>query len=248
MTAANLMLRFSLFLVVILSTACSSVGHKRKSRVGWLEAIDRGSPSMRRVPSSRVARDDSATERNRRGLLQSRSAGRALSSDVSSFENVRLSRWSRLARSIELSWPLREVYITSHFGSRGDDVHEGVDLRAPMGTPVYAAHDGVVLYSGTGISGYGKLVVIKSSAGISTVYGHNSRLLVRKGQRVTRGQKVALSGSSGRSTGPHLHFEVRTGLNPVDPLKLIALRSPGPMRRASPARARSTLAAAERLR
>jgi len=153
-----------------------------------------------------------------------------------------------VADSIGLSWPLKKVQVTSNFGERGGDPHEGIDLRASTGTPVFAAHEGLVLYSGSGISGYGKLVVLKSSSGISTVYGHHSRLFVRKGQRVRRGQRIALSGSTGRSSGPHVHFEVRLGLKPVDPMKLIRMpRVELPSRRLA-LRQRSTLAAAQRLR
>ncbi|MBU6374498.1 MAG: M23 family metallopeptidase [Bdellovibrionales bacterium] len=251
MRLLRIIFRMGFCSLFVLVTACSSVGHHRKNRVGWLEAMERGSLQSRRVATSSVTESRPDSTGKRRGLLQVRSLASRPSVNATStaFDSIRMSRWIRVARSLELSWPLRNVHVTSHFGVRGGDMHEGVDLRAPSGTPVYAAHDGVVLYSGSGITGYGNLVVIKSSVGMATVYGHNSRLLVRKGQTVTRGQRVALSGSTGRSSGPHLHFEVRAGLQPVDPLKF-ALREapPEPAKRPVRGRSRSTLAAADRLR
>jgi murein DD-endopeptidase MepM/ murein hydrolase activator NlpD len=241
--------RFSLFLlmaITILSSACSTTRTARTGRVGWLEALDRG--SSHRVVRKPAESASALAHSSRRGLLQRESGVQPVPFDAPELESVRMSRWGRVAQSIRLSWPLKKVQVTSNFGVRGGDPHEGIDLRASVGTPVYAAHDGVILYSGSGISGYGKLVVVKNAVGISTVYGHNSRLLVRKGQRVRRGQRIALSGSTGRSSGPHVHFEVRLGLKPVDPRVLIGLpRQDVPTRRLT-MRQRSTLAAAQRLR
>src|SRR5690242_9057786 len=78
----------------------------------------------------------------------------------------------------QFTWPLRNVKVTSPFGKRGDDFHEGVDLRAGMGTPVYAAQSGVVLYAGSTIRGYGKMIVVKHDQEIATIYAHNSKILV----------------------------------------------------------------------
>jgi murein DD-endopeptidase MepM/ murein hydrolase activator NlpD len=122
-----------------------------------------------------------------------------------------VSRWSP---------PLRHVQVTSHFGMRGGDYHDGVDLRAREGTPVFAVDDGVVAYAGAGIGGYGRMVVLRHAGGLSTVYAHNSKLLVARGKRVRKGQRIALSGRTGRSRGAHLHFEVRSGITAVDPLAL----------------------------
>lgn len=119
------------------------------------------------------------------------------------------------------AWPVRNVTVTSFFGRRDGDMHEGVDFRAPTGTNIHASQDGVVSYSGSGISGYGKMVVINHGDGLSTVYAHNSKLLVKKGQKVRRNQVIALSGQTGRATGPHLHYEIRKGLTAIDPLKFL---------------------------
>ena len=116
--------------------------------------------------------------------------------------------------------PLQNVEVTSPFGQRGDEFHEGVDLRAKSGTPVYAAGAGQVLYAGKRIRGYGKMIVIKHASGLSTVYAHNSKLMVRQGQRVKIGQRIATSGATGHVRGPHLHFEVRNGVRAIDPMLL----------------------------
>jgi murein DD-endopeptidase MepM/ murein hydrolase activator NlpD len=124
-------------------------------------------------------------------------------------------------RSMAMRWPLSKVEVTSPFGERGDGFHEGVDLRAKSGTPVFAALSGKVIYAGKKIKGYGKLVVIRHSNGIATVYAHNSKILVHKGQRVLKGAKIAVSGATGHVSGPHLHFEVRDGVSAVDPVAFL---------------------------
>jgi murein DD-endopeptidase MepM/ murein hydrolase activator NlpD len=123
-------------------------------------------------------------------------------------------------RPPSLRWPLTTITVTvgSPFGARWGKPHEGIDLPAPVGTPVYAAADGTVVYSGHGIRGYGNLVVIKHTGDLLTVYAHNSALLVSQGQPVRAGDRIALVGQSGHATGPHLHFEVRSGQIPRDPM------------------------------
>ena len=120
-------------------------------------------------------------------------------------------------------WPLATVRIVigSPFGTRDGRPHEGIDLPAPVGTPVFAAADGQVAYAGNGIRGYGNLVVIKHPGDLLTVYAHNSLLLVAQGQPVRAGDRIALVGQSGRATGPHLHFEVRTGQIPRNPMSFL---------------------------
>jgi murein DD-endopeptidase MepM/ murein hydrolase activator NlpD len=127
----------------------------------------------------------------------------------------------RVEEPFDFKWPLRDVEITSTYGKRGKSFHEGVDLRARIGTPVYAAQTGVVLYSDSKIRGYGRMIVLRHDGQVATIYGHNSKLLVRRGDVVKQGQKIAISGNTGRSRGAHLHFEVRRGLSPVNPLSLL---------------------------
>ncbi|MEM6753062.1 MAG: peptidoglycan DD-metalloendopeptidase family protein [Cyanobacteria bacterium P01_C01_bin.38] len=115
-------------------------------------------------------------------------------------------------------WPAKGVF-TSGFGPRWGRMHKGIDIAAPTGTPIYAAADGVVVSAGWNRGGYGKLVDIRHPDGTLTRYAHNSKILVRKGQRVQQGQTISKMGSTGFSTGPHLHFEIRKGgkkaVNPV---------------------------------
>ena len=98
--------------------------------------------------------------------------------------------------------------LNSRFGPRGGSFHEGLDLAAESGTNIYAAHSGEVVYAGEGMSGYGKLLVLRDGP-IMTVYGHNRKVFVGFGDLVEKGQKIAEVGSTGRASGPHLHFEVR---------------------------------------
>jgi len=116
-----------------------------------------------------------------------------------------------------LAWPAHGL-ITSTFGPRWDEFHRGIDIAVPYGSVVRAAEDGVVTRSGW-YYGYGRVVVIDHANGLTTLYGHNSRLLVSAGDRVEKGQPIALAGSSGRSTGPHVHFEVHVNGRPVNPLR-----------------------------
>jgi murein DD-endopeptidase MepM/ murein hydrolase activator NlpD len=120
--------------------------------------------------------------------------------------------------------PLRTAEFTSGFGVRSDPfrhgaaMHPGIDLAAPYGTPVYATADGTVLRAGWNSGGYGNLVEIDHGRGIVTRYGHMSKIVVGEGQHVTRGQQVGYVGSTGRSTGNHLHYEVRIDNSPVNPI------------------------------
>lgn len=123
--------------------------------------------------------------------------------------------------------PLDQMQVTSPFGKRRQEFHEGIDLRAENGTPVYAVDSGVVAYAGNKIRGYGRMVVlVHDRYGLTTVYAHHSKILVKNGQKVNRGQLIARSGSSGQVTGPHLHFEVRKGSSPIDPLPLLKKTRP----------------------
>ncbi|EPR08003.1 M23 family metallopeptidase [Ruminiclostridium papyrosolvens] len=119
--------------------------------------------------------------------------------------------------------------ITSPFGMRNHPithirtVHKGVDIDAETGDPIMAAASGKVIYSGLS-GGYGKHVIIDHGNGFKTIYGHSSKLLVKAGQIVKKGQKIALVGSTGRSTGPHLHFEIRIADTAVDPVKYVEFK------------------------
>ncbi len=115
-----------------------------------------------------------------------------------------------------LIWPAAGP-VTSPFGMRWGRMHDGIDIGAPMGAPIHAAASGTVIYAGW-MSGYGNLTVIDHGGGLATAYGHQSRLDVAVNDQVTQGQQIGLVGSTGHSTGPHLHFEVRVNGVPVDPM------------------------------
>ena len=99
-------------------------------------------------------------------------------------------------------------------------MHDGIDIAVPTGTPVHAAAAGIVIYA-SWMTGYGNLVVIDHGNGLATAYAHNSSLVVTVGQLVEQGRTISLSGSTGNSTGPHVHFEVRVNGVPVDPLRYL---------------------------
>jgi len=125
--------------------------------------------------------------------------------------------------TIHFIWPVKGV-VTSKFGRRGSRMHDGIDIGAKEGTPVHAAASGEVVYADSRLSGYGKLIIIRHSKNIFTAYGHNQRMLVKKGMRVRQGDIIGRVGHTGRSSGPHLHFEIRHGSTPVNPLSYLPRR------------------------
>lgn len=118
---------------------------------------------------------------------------------------------------VSLRWPVSGV-VTSPFGRRGSRMHDGIDIGAREGTPVHAAASGEIVYADSRLSGYGKLIIIRHGRDLFTAYGHNQRMLVRKGAKVRAGDVIGRVGHTGRASGPHLHFEVRQGSTPVNPL------------------------------
>jgi murein DD-endopeptidase MepM/ murein hydrolase activator NlpD len=137
-------------------------------------------------------------------------------------------------------WPEPNAQISQRFGPTTywfeppyggyPHFHTGIDMVEPFGSPVYAADDGVVALVGSSSSGYGNYVVIAHSGGFDTLYGHLSTTLVKAGQVVTQGTVVGLEGSTGNSTGPHLHFELRVGGRPIDPTPYLPPGEPSPFR------------------
>jgi murein DD-endopeptidase MepM/ murein hydrolase activator NlpD len=122
-------------------------------------------------------------------------------------------------------WPVpSSKRISSPFGPRWGRHHDGIDIPGRPGTNILAADDGIVVYSGNALGGYGNIVVLSHEGGFFSVYAHNQKNKVRRGQRIHRGQVVALLGSTGHSTGPHLHFEIRRDSRPIDPKKLVSMR------------------------
>ena len=116
-------------------------------------------------------------------------------------------------------WPVNGT-INSGFGPRGSSFHDGIDIAAPEGTPILAIEAGEVIYSDQ-LRGYGNMVIVRHAGGIVSVYAHNESNLVREGQSVVRGEVVARVGSTGRVSGPHLHFEIRRNNAAQDPLRYL---------------------------
>ena len=122
--------------------------------------------------------------------------------------------------------PVAKLLFTSNFGIRSDPfrgtaaMHSGVDIPGPVGTPIYATADGIISHAGRQ-GGYGNLIEVNHGKGIATRYGHLSRIMVTDNTRVVRGQLIGLMGSTGRSTGPHLHYEVRIDGHAVNPVPFL---------------------------
>jgi murein DD-endopeptidase MepM/ murein hydrolase activator NlpD len=122
-------------------------------------------------------------------------------------------------------WPTKGVF-TSGYGWRWGRMHKGIDVANNVGTPIVAARGGTVTFAGWHDGGYGYLVEISHDDGSRSLYGHNSRLMVREGERVTQGQQISQMGSTGRSTGPHLHFEIHApGQGASNPLGFLPPRA-----------------------
>jgi len=125
-------------------------------------------------------------------------------------------------QSSKFLWPVNGRVI-SGYGPREGGLHnDGINILAPRGTPVLAAENGVVVYAGTELSGFGNLILLKHADGWVTAYAHNENLLVRRGQKVRRGDAIARIGKSGNVARPQLHFEIRKGTRAVNPAKLLA--------------------------
>ena len=143
-------------------------------------------------------------------------------------ENLMLNRKLDVAAR-PTGMPVKTGYIDSYFGDRPDpfgggvEFHPGLDIAARLGTPIDSVAAGIVIYAGKR-GGYGNAVAIDHGNGYSTLYGHAEKLLVHVGERVRAGQEIALLGSTGRSTGPHVHFEVRYRGRPVNPLSFVRHR------------------------
>lgn len=118
-----------------------------------------------------------------------------------------------------MAWPTNGT-VTSGFGYRWGALHAGIDIANGVGTPIRAAKTGTVILAGWN-GGYGNCIVIDHGGGFSTLYGHMSRLRASEGQRVSQGDLIGDMGSTGNSTGPHLHFETRVNGNPQDPTRYL---------------------------
>jgi murein DD-endopeptidase MepM/ murein hydrolase activator NlpD len=131
------------------------------------------------------------------------------------------------AQKVPYAMPVKATHrFTSGYGTRRDPkngrlrLHSGIDLAGPRGTPIHTTADGIVTYAGR-MSGYGLTIKVRHSFGFETLYAHLSKIRVKKGQRVSRGKQIGDMGNTGRSTGTHLHYEVRVGGKAVNPMSYI---------------------------
>ncbi len=184
-------LRYGVPTAVIIKA--NRIGDVRDVRVGTKLWIPRGAMAVRPASSRQAARPSRASEARRLARLD-----------------------ARRVSNLSFAWPVRGK-ITSRFGRRGGRPHEGLDLAAKRGTAIRAAEAGRVIHSGR-LSDYGRVVIVKHAGHYRSVYAHASKTLVKKGQFVEKGQKIALVGTTGRATGPHLHFEIRRRASPRDPM------------------------------
>jgi lipoprotein NlpD len=125
--------------------------------------------------------------------------------------------WAVAPADRQFAWPVVAGAVSSPFGIRHGVMHTGVDIAAPVGTPVRSADAGTVIYAGQ-LRGYGNVIIVQHSGDYATVYGHNRRNLVRVGQQVAQGEQIGEIGTTGRTDGANLHFEVRRGNRPQNPL------------------------------
>lgn len=199
--------------------AGTSLGKPLASQLNTRVAPNRGGPLVMEQPLSE-------------GELQSRIAELAVKIEFSTefLSNIeaKLLQQSVLKNTLPNISPIDAAYNSSSFGWRLDPFnghkafHEGLDFTAESGTPIYAAAGGIVI-SAEQTPDYGKIVKIDHGSGLETRYAHASKLLVKAGERVSKGQLIAEVGSTGRSTGPHLHYEIRLAGNPLDPRKYLKI-------------------------
>ena len=166
-------------------------------------------PPQKTASSAAGRRNDSAPS------VEKKKGGKPSGGDVASKPSGAEGRAP--AEALDFMWPVKGP-VTSWFGVRKGKPHDGIDISAPKGTVIRAAEKGKVIYSDNGISGYGNLIIIQHGGGFHTVYGHNARNRVDVDEQVNKAQVIGEVGNTGRSSGPHLHFEIRKNDRAVDPM------------------------------
>ena len=207
----------------VIETARAELEKERKARI----ALVKDAAAKRAELRSRKRDKDALLARMENDLELSKQAYEemlAASKEVENLINARRYQYSgpAISGSGAMMWPIASNEITSEYGWRTHPIygdaryHSGIDIGGDYGQPIYAAASGTVVYAGW-ISGYGYAVIIDHGGGVSTLYGHNEELNVGEGQSVSKGDVIAYCGSTGNSTGPHCHFEVRVDGEPVSP-------------------------------
>ena len=147
---------------------------------------------------------------------------RSLETEDQPAEEVDKERPPWLGKELDIIWPI-EGRINSPFGIRRKKLHSGIDIASPSYQEVKAAMDGEVILARLSRKGYGNVVVLRHDLGYSTIYGHMNVIIAKEGEAVRQGQAIGGVGSTGKSTGPHLHFEIRHDGRPIDPLPVLPM-------------------------
>jgi murein DD-endopeptidase MepM/ murein hydrolase activator NlpD len=211
---------------------------ENKAQTEIIEALNEESESIKTTlielqeleAKVRSLMNNSGTSLNpsRGGVSLNSSLTQEVKKSIESFSDliVQLDNYNAQQRRLPLMLPCIGQ-VTSYFGYRSNpfgrgsrEFHSGIDIANSQGTPIYSSGDGTVTYSGW-LGNYGNTIIINHGNGYESLYAHNSKLLVSANTSVKRGDKIALMGSTGRSTGPHCHFEVRYNSKPINPFNLI---------------------------
>lgn len=206
----------------------SAPANRRVAEAATLRVVIAGKPSAN--PLRRVAVARSSAKPSKRVALPALKPRSSGSTAVAAYTPPKIDRVVTASvkpapvthdtklRKGAFAWPVRGEMIAGFGRTRNGKQNDGINLKVPTGTPVRAAAAGEVIYASNGLADYGNLVLIRHADGFVSAYAHNSSLAVRRGQRVRQGQVVAKSGQSGSVTSPQVHFEIRKGKKPVDPL------------------------------
>ncbi|MDZ4661870.1 MAG: M23 family metallopeptidase [Pseudomonadota bacterium] len=133
--------------------------------------------------------------------------------------------YSDTPSAFDVTWPVFNGKVTQTFSLGKRRPHLGIDISAPRGSSIRASHDGHVVYAGNGFKGYGKMIIVDLDGHWATLYSHLSRISVKNGQKIERGQILGIIGRSGNATGIHLHFEIRRDKQATDPLKYLPAKT-----------------------
>lgn len=199
-------------------------GIQAKTTYDKLVALREAERKQREAEEKRLAEERKQREEANRKAEEKRKLEQAsrqkATQQTQAQSQGRVRRANYVVAAAGYRYPVSNFVITTYFGSRGayQRFHTGVDLAAPYGTPIYASRAGMVDTAGWSRFGYGIHVIIDHGGSVETLYGHMSRLVVRSGQWVDRGQLIGYVGSTGWSTGPHVHFEVRVAGSPRNPM------------------------------
>jgi murein DD-endopeptidase MepM/ murein hydrolase activator NlpD len=191
---------------------------------GRKRAVDARLVELAKATAAKARLSDAVEARIRMLAAEADANDRSLAELTRIIESRDASRSSRggysgIKTDVGLIWPLRGR-VTSEYGQRWGRLHAGIDIAAGTGTPIHAAKGGEVVFAGV-MNGYGNCIVINHGGGLSTLYAHQSRLAARDGQDVDQGQVIGYVGSTGHSTGPHLHFETRVNGSPQNPRRYL---------------------------